>query len=170
MWIMLRLLYVSFIDFVSLLVYRYNYFSCSLPYFVRKICDFTLKPSCRHSHKNGKTVWKHGPYSAFRSIMLHLHGWSLSKGIQNNKNDFRQGQFLLRGWPRCCLSNNWCRYVWYDRDMESEIVTCIKNLPSRENCLFKCQFCPKVCLSKRGLSRHFKAKHQQHTTLYIVKH
>ena len=57
-----------------------------------------------------------------------------------------------------------------DKDMESEIVTCIKNLPSRENCLFKCQFCPKVCLSKRGLSRHFKAKHQQHTTLYIVKH
>ena len=41
-----------------------------------------------------------------------------------------------------------------DKDMESEIVTSIKNLPSRENCLFKCQFCPKVCLSKRGLSRH----------------
>ena len=41
-----------------------------------------------------------------------------------------------------------------DKDVESEIVTCIKNLPSRENCLFKCQFCPKVFLSKRGLSRH----------------
>ena len=48
-------------------------------------------------------------------------------------------------------------------DMESEIVTCIKNLPSRENCSFKCGFCPKVCLSKAGLSRHEKAKHQQHS-------
>ena len=26
-----------------------------------------------------------------------------------------------------------------NEDMESEIVTCIKNLPSRENCLFKCE-------------------------------
>ena len=52
-----------------------------------------------------------------------------------------------------------------DEDMESEIVTCIKNLPSRENCSFKCEFCPKVCLSKAGLSRHEKAKHQEHSTL-----
>ena len=52
----------------------------------------------------------------------------------------------------------------YDEDMESEIVTCIKNLPSRKNCSFKCEFCPKVCLSKAGLSRHGKAKHQQHST------
>ena len=49
-------------------------------------------------------------------------------------------------------------------DMESEIVTCIKNLPSRENCSFKCEFYPKVCLTKVGLSRHKKAKHQQHST------
>ena len=28
-----------------------------------------------------------------------------------------------------------------DADMESEIVACIKNLPSRENCSFKCEFC-----------------------------
>ena len=27
-----------------------------------------------------------------------------------------------------------------DVDMESEIVTRIKNLPSRENCSFKCEF------------------------------
>ena len=46
-----------------------------------------------------------------------------------------------------------------DEDMESEFVTCIKNLPARENCAFKCQFCPKFCLSKVGLSRHKKAKH-----------
>ena len=57
-----------------------------------------------------------------------------------------------------------------DEDMESEIVTCIKNLPSRENCSFKCEFCSKVCLSKAGLSRHEKAKHQQHTTLDSARH
>ena len=55
-------------------------------------------------------------------------------------------------------------------EIESEIVTCIKNLTSRENCSFKCEFCPKVCLSKAGLSRHEKAKHQQHSTLYSVSH
>ena len=38
-----------------------------------------------------------------------------------------------------------------DEDMESEIITCIKNLPSRENCSFKCEFSPKVFLSKAGL-------------------
>ena len=37
-----------------------------------------------------------------------------------------------------------------DKDMESEIVRCIKKLPSRENCSFKCIFCPKVYLSKAG--------------------
>ena len=57
-----------------------------------------------------------------------------------------------------------------DEDRESEIVTCIKNLPSRENCSLKCEFCPKVCLSKAGLSRHEKAKHQQYTTLDSVSH
>ena len=46
-----------------------------------------------------------------------------------------------------------------DEDMELEIVTCIENLPSRENHLFKYEFCPKVCLSKAGLSRHEKAKY-----------
>ena len=38
-----------------------------------------------------------------------------------------------------------------DEDMESEIVTCIKNLPSRENCSFKCEFCPNIWLSEAGL-------------------
>ena len=50
-----------------------------------------------------------------------------------------------------------------DEDMESEIVTCIKNLPSRENCSFKCEFCPNIWLSEAGLSRHEKVKHQQHS-------
>ena len=57
-----------------------------------------------------------------------------------------------------------------DEDMESDIVTCIKNLLSRENCSLKSEFCPKVCLSKAGLSRHKKAKHQQHSTIDSVSH
>ena len=57
-----------------------------------------------------------------------------------------------------------------DEDMEPEIVTCIKNLPSRENCSFKCEFCPNVCLSKGDLSRHKKAKHQQHSTYDSVSY
>ena len=57
-----------------------------------------------------------------------------------------------------------------NKDIESEIVTCIKKLPYRENCSFKCQFCPNVYLSKAGLSRHEKAKHQLHTTLDSVSH
>ena len=56
-----------------------------------------------------------------------------------------------------------------DEDMELEIVTCIKNLPSRENCLFKWEFFPEVCLSKAGLSLHETAKHQQHST-HSVSH
>ena len=43
-----------------------------------------------------------------------------------------------------------------DEDMEPEFVICIKNLPARENCAFKWEFCPKFCLSKAGLSRHEK--------------
>ena len=57
-----------------------------------------------------------------------------------------------------------------NEDMESEIVTCIKNLPSREICSFKWEFCSKVCLSKAGLSRHDQAKHQQHTRLDSASH
>ena len=57
-----------------------------------------------------------------------------------------------------------------DKDMESEIVTCIKNQTSGENCLFKCKFCTNVCLSKAGLSRHEKAKHKQRTTLDSGSH
>ena len=57
-----------------------------------------------------------------------------------------------------------------DEDMESKIVTCFKNLPSRENCWFNCEFCPKVCLSEAGLSRHEKGKYQQHNTHDSVCH
>ena len=57
-----------------------------------------------------------------------------------------------------------------DEDMESEILGSIKNLPSSANCSFKFQFCPNVCLSKAGLSRHKKAKHQQHSTHDSISH
>ena len=57
-----------------------------------------------------------------------------------------------------------------DQDIEPEIVTCIKNLSSRKKCLFKCEFCSKVCLSKAGLSRQETVKNQQHTTLDSVSH
>ena len=57
-----------------------------------------------------------------------------------------------------------------DEDMESDILTCIKNLPSIENCSFKCEFCPKDCLSKAGLPRHEKAKHQKHSSHDSVSH
>ena len=43
-------------------------------------------------------------------------------------------------------------------------------MPYRENCSIKCEFCSKVCLSKAGLSRLEKAKHQQHTTLDSASH
>ena len=55
-----------------------------------------------------------------------------------------------------------------DDDMESEIITCIKNLPCRENCSFKCKFYPKVCISKVGLSGHEKAKHQQIVSAIVI--
>ena len=124
----------------------------------------------KHSHKNGNIVWKHGPYNVFHSIMLHFHGWSLSKGVQKNKNGFRQGRFLYEDDLDAVLAIIDADMFENDEDMESEIVTCIKNLPSRENCSFKWEFCPKVCLSKAGLSRHEKAKHQQHSTHDSVSH
>ena len=52
-----------------------------------------------------------------------------------------------------------------NKDMESEIAMCIKKLSSRENCSFRCHFCPKIYLSKARVSRDKKAKHIMHTTL-----
>ena len=56
-----------------------------------------------------------------------------------------------------------------DEDMELQIVTCIKKLPSRENCSFKWEFFPKVYLSKAGLSQHETTKQQQCST-HSVSH
>ena len=36
--------------------------------------------------------------------------------------------------------------------------------------MFKCQFCPKIYLSKEGLSKYEKEKHQMPTTLDSVSH
>ena len=56
------------------------------------------------------------------------------------------------------------------KDMESEIVTCIKKLSSGKNYSFKYQFCLKLYLSKEGLSKHKKGKHQMHITQDSVRH
>ena len=79
-------------------------------------------------------VWKHGPYNAFRSIMLHFHVWSLSKGVQNNKMVSDKDDFLYEDDLDAILAIIDADMFENDEDMESEIVTCIKNLPSRENC------------------------------------
>ena len=52
---------------------------------------------------NGKTCEN---ILVFLSVMLHFHGWSLSKGVHNNKNGSRHGRFSLRGRPRCFLSKS----------------------------------------------------------------
>ena len=96
-------------------IFHYNILFVILYYIIHYdiIIDIVLYNALSsQSHKNKKIVWKHGPYNAFRSVMLRFHGWSLSKGVQSNKNGFRQERFSLRGWPQCYLSYNWCRYVW----------------------------------------------------------
>ena len=91
---------------------------------------------------------------------MHFHGWSLSKGEQNNNEDFLYDDDLdaiLAIMDADMFENN--------KDMESEIVMCIKKLSSRENCSFRYHFCPKIYLSKARISRHKKAKHIMHTKL-----
>ena len=110
MWLLPKINFSLYLDWTNLIKEKLlkskvkAYFS--IKYCVAPICK--KFPWFIHSHKNGKIVWKHGPYNAFYSS----NGWSLCKGVRKNKNSFRQGRFSLQGWPRCCLSNNWCRYVW----------------------------------------------------------
>ena len=129
-----------------------------------------IKSTFHHSHKNGKIVWKHGPYDAFRSIMLHFHGWSLSKGLKTTRMASGKDDFLYENDLDAILAIIDADTFENDEDTESEIVTCIKNLPSRENCLFKCKFCLKVCLSKAGLSRHIAGTRKQNinSTLPLI--
>ena len=81
-------------------IFHYNIIFVILYYIIHYdiIIDIVLYNALSsQSHKNKKIVWKHGPYNAFRSVMLRFHGWSLSKGVQSNKNGFRQERFSLRG-------------------------------------------------------------------------
>ena len=54
-----------------------------------------------------------------------------------------------------------------DEDMESDIVTCMTNLPSRENCLFKYEFCPKIFLPRASCLLS-KRKQNINTTLPLI--
>ena len=87
------------------------------------------------------------------------------KACRTTKMGLRKDDFLYEDDLDFVLAITDADLFGNDEDMESEIVTSIKNLPSRENCSFKCEFCPKLCLSKAGLSRHEKVKHQQYTAL-----
>ena len=102
--------------------------------------------------------------------MLHFHGWLLSKRVQSNKMASGKDGFLFEDDLNPVLAIIDADMFENDKDMKSEIVICIKNLPSRENCSFKFQFCSKVCLSKAGLSRDKQGKHQKHTTLDSASH
>ena len=102
--------------------------------------------------------------------MLHFDGWLLSKRVQNNKMASGKDGFLFEDDLNPVLAIIDADIFENDKDMKSEIVICIKNLPSRENRSFKWQFCSQVCLSKAGLSRHEQGKHQKHTTLDSVSH
>ena len=57
----------------------------------------------------------------------------------------------------------------YDEDIDSDIVTCIKNQTSGENGSFKCKFYPKVCLSKVGLSMHMRVKYSSHSDSGVLR-
>ena len=52
------------------------------------------------SHKNDNIVYKHGSHNTFYPVILHFHGCLyfheclISKGIQNNSNDFKQRRFF----------------------------------------------------------------------------
>ena len=53
-----------------------------------------------HSHKNSKIVWKYGPHSAFRSVMVHFSGWLLSEDVQNDKSGFKQERVYRCVYPK----------------------------------------------------------------------
>ena len=113
--------------------------------------------SIHHSHKNGKIFWKtRAVFPHFAQLCCTFMGGRYLKACRKTKKD----SFLYEDDLDAILVIIDADVFENDEDMESEIVTCIKNQPSGENFSFKCKFCPKVCLSKAGLSRHEKAKHQ----------
>ena len=49
-------------------------------------------------------------------------------------------------------------------DWEQEVDSALETIPD-EKVTFKCAMCPKVCLSKRGLTRHTNSKHKDSTII-----
>ena len=61
--------------------------------------------------------------------MLHFHGWRLSKRVQNNKMASGKDGFLYEDDADPVLAIIDADMFENDEDMESVIVSCIKNLP-----------------------------------------
>ena len=61
--------------------------------------------------------------------MLHFHGWRLSKRVQNNKMASGKDGFLYEDDADPVLVITNADMFENDEDMESVIVSCIKNLP-----------------------------------------
>ncbi|XP_057291824.1 uncharacterized protein LOC130647836 [Hydractinia symbiolongicarpus] len=48
-------------------------------------------------------------------------------------------------------------------DFDVELTTVVNDIPEEDTKVtFSCSLCPKVCVSKRGLTRHTNAKHSDH--------
>ena len=62
------------------------------------------------------------------------------KAYRTTKMASGKGDFLYEDDLDAVLAIIDADMIENDADMESEIVTRIKNLPSRENCSFKCEF------------------------------
>ena len=126
-----------------------------MSYFI--LCLTRLIKTERQSGNTGRTTH-------FTQLCCTFMGGHYLKAYRTTKIASGKDDFLYEDDLDTVLAIIDVDMIENDPDMKSEIVTCIKNLPSRENCSFKWEFCPKVCLSKAGLSRHEKAKHQQHST------
>ena len=61
--------------------------------------------------------------------MLHFHGWSLSKRVQTNKMASGNNGFLYEDDPDPVLAIIDADMFENDENMESVIVSCLKNLP-----------------------------------------
>ena len=48
-----------------------------------------------------------------------------------------------------------------DDEMESEIEKSVSKASSNGDSSFRCQLCPKICISKGGLTRHMNSKHMR---------
>lgn len=48
-----------------------------------------------------------------------------------------------------------------DLELSEEMNSVVEKVPSKQSEQHHCQLCPKICMSKAGLSRHMKSKHQE---------